>query len=96
MRTEIEIDSDIQEFVPRFCESRKKDLENISKSLAAGDFAGIAKIAHVIKGVSRPYGFPGLEQLGVDLEKGALAKDLSLCAAKYQEMSSYLQKYIKA
>lgn len=93
IRTEVKIDSDIQEFVPRFCQSRKTDLENLSKQLASSDFSGIAKIAHVIKGVSRPYGFPTLEKLAVDLEKAALAQDKSKCAAMYQQMNDYLKKY---
>ncbi|MBC7466633.1 MAG: Hpt domain-containing protein [Bdellovibrio sp.] len=93
VKTEVQIDSDIQEFVPRFCQSRKSDLENLSKQLASGDFTGIAKIAHVIKGVSRPYGFPTLEKLAVDLEKAALANDSATCASMYQKMNDYLKKY---
>jgi len=95
MTTEIAIDSDINEFVPRFCESRKKDMQNIGVMLATDDFGGIAKIAHVIKGVSRPYGFPTLEKYGVELEKAALSQDKATCQVIYGKMDEYLKKYIR-
>lgn len=95
VRTETEIDADIFEFVPRFCESRKKDLQNIANFLLVDDFANIAKIGHVIKGVSRPYGFPTLEKMGVDLEKAALASDKAQCIVLQKQMSDYLKNYIQ-
>lgn len=95
VRTEVEIDADICEFVPRFCESRKKDLVNLATYLATGDFTSIAKVGHVIKGVSRPYGFPTLEKLGIEIEKAALAQDKESCLLIYDKMNDYLKKYIK-
>jgi HPt (histidine-containing phosphotransfer) domain-containing protein len=93
VRTEVEIDADIFEFVPRFFESRKKDIANLEAYLKADDFTAIAKIGHVIKGVSRPYGFPTLEQLAVELEKAALAKDKKSATAAFEKMNVYLKKY---
>lgn len=94
VRTEVEIDADICEFVPRFCESRRKDLQNLATYLAAEDFPAIAKVGHVIKGVSRPYGFPTLEKLAIEMEKGALIKDKAICLAAYDKMNDYLKKYL--
>jgi HPt (histidine-containing phosphotransfer) domain-containing protein len=93
VRTEVEIDADIFEFVPRFFESRKKDIANLEAYLKADDFTSIAKIGHVIKGVSRPYGFPGLESLAVELEKAALSKDKKAATTAFDKMTVYLKKY---
>ena len=92
-RTEVVIDSDISELVPGFCESRKKDLKNLTDFLDHDDFLSIAKIGHTIKGVARPYGFPTLEDLAVKLEKAAKSNDKAGCSEILNSMSTYLKAY---
>ena len=91
-RTEVEVDPDILELVPGFCESRKKDLNNLNTLVQASDFIATAKICHTIKGVARPYGFPTLENLAVKLETAAKESNQKSCL----EILNSAQVYFKA
>lgn len=92
-RTEAIVDADIYELVPGFCESRKKDLRNISSYLAVDDFNAIAKVSHTIKGIARPYGFPTLETLITKLEKAAKASDKAGCEQIFKDIEIYFKGY---
>lgn len=92
-QTEVLIDPEINELVPGFCEARKKDIQNISKLLSENDFGSIAKICHTIKGVSRPYGFPTLENLSRQLETAAKASDGAQSLLLTKQMETYMKKY---
>jgi HPt (histidine-containing phosphotransfer) domain-containing protein len=93
LQSEVAVDEYLQELVPGFVESRRKDIAQLSSLLEAGDFVAIAKICHTIKGVARPYGFPSLETLARSLETAARAQDLVACGQVLAEMKTYLAKY---
>ncbi len=92
-RTEVEVDSDINELVPGFCKSRQKDLQNLANYILAHDYVSIAKVSHTIKGIARPYGFPTLEALVTQLEKAALSQDDRTCREVIAKTSSYFSGY---
>ncbi len=94
-RTEVDVDSDILDLVPGFCESRKKDLNNLSQHVASHDFVAIGKISHTIKGVARPYGFPTLESFAVKLEKAAKEQNHELCLEILNSADQYFKAYCK-
>src|SRR3989338_2245618 len=91
--TETTVDPDIYELVPGFCESRKKDLQALNTHLSANDFNAIAKIGHTIKGIARPYGFPTLETLIIQLEKAAKASDRITCTKVLTDLAPSFQSY---
>lgn len=91
--SEVDVDEDILELVPGFCQSRKKDLKSIGEFLDASDFVAIAKVSHTIKGVARPYGFPTLEAHAVSLEKAAKLSDKEQCSAVLKSMTTYFKAY---
>ena len=93
LRTEVVVDADISELVPGFCESRKKDLQSLAEYLEQDDFISIAKMGHTIKGVARPFGFPTLEELAVQLEKAAKINDKLACSEILNSMRTYLKAY---
>ncbi len=92
-RTEVDVDSDIYELVPGFCKSRQKDLQNLNTFVSSDDFNSIAKVSHTIKGIARPYGFPTLETLVIQLEKAAKDQDKKKCAEVIAQMDSYFSGY---
>lgn len=93
VKTEIIIDSDICELVPRFSEARRKELTILNASVAKEDFVTIAKISHTVKGIARPYGFPALEALFVRLEHAAKASDTATCKNILQDIEKYCNAY---
>lgn len=92
-RTEVEIDPDIFELVPSFCQNRKDELEELCKNLEDNDFESIARTSHTIKGIARPYGFPTLEDFSRQLETAAKAKDATLCKKIIDQAKAYLTQY---
>lgn len=92
-RTEVEVDPDILELVPGFCESRKRDLKNLNDYIGNNDFISIAKVSHTIKGVARPYGFPTLENLAVQLEKAAKEGNQAACLEILNSALQYFKAY---
>lgn len=92
-RTEVEVDPDILELVPGFCESRRKDLSNLNDFVSNNDFISIAKVSHTIKGVARPYGFPTLENLAVKLEIAAKEGDQKKCLEILNSAHQYFKAY---
>lgn len=93
LRTEVDVDSDIFELVPGFCKSRQKDLQNLSTFINSDDFNSIAKVSHTIKGIARPYGFPTLETLVIQLEKAAKNQDKKACEDVIAQMDRYFSGY---
>ncbi len=94
MKTESQIEPEILEIVPLFLNSRKEDLRHLEDYLQNKNFDEIKKIAHTIKGISRPYGFPTLEDMSRQLETQALEKQPQEIQKTLHEMKTYLSKYI--
>lgn len=80
---------DLSDLVPNFLKNRRKDVDMIRQYMADGKFQDIERIGHTIKGVSRPYGFVRLEELGQQIEKAAREKS-PYVAALCLEMEQYL------
>ncbi len=93
LRTEVVVDSDIYELVPGFCKSRQKDLQNLYTFIGSDDFNAIAKVSHTIRGIARPYGFPTLETLVIQLEHAAKNQDKKTCEDVIAQMDSYFSGY---
>ncbi|HEY8270529.1 MAG TPA: Hpt domain-containing protein [Pseudobdellovibrionaceae bacterium] len=89
IKTEIDIDADIIEMVPDFCQARNADFENIAQYLKTKNFTAIAEISHTIKGIAKPYGFPTLEKLCRELELAAKAKDENKCLHVFHQIKEY-------
>lgn len=92
-QTEVVIEPEINELVPGFCLSRRKDIQKMNESLLSKDFISIAKICHTIKGIARPYGFPTLETMAKELEAAAKTSDSDQCRMLLVRINEYLQKY---
>ncbi len=93
MKTEIPIDSEIMEIVPLFLNSRTEDIQNLNLFLKSERFEDIQKIAHTIKGISRPYGFPSLEDLSKKLEHQAKNKSPQDIEQTLLEIQAYLSQF---
>ncbi len=70
------IDKDLEEIVPAFLESRKKDIKTIKKLVEDKNFEELKSSGHKIKGTSGSYGFMDLSKIGARIEEAANAKNL--------------------
>lgn len=64
-----------QEFILKYIERRKTDLENCEQALQGKDFEALARVAHQIKGNAASFGFDDLGHIAIDMETYALKQD---------------------
>jgi len=71
----IQPEPEIEDLVPMFMRNRFKELAQMELADSRGDDEEIRRLAHLWKGVCRPYGFIELEGLSRELEDAAKASD---------------------
>lgn len=64
-----------QEFILKYIERRKTDLQNCEQALQSKDFDAIARLGHQIKGNAASFGFDDLGSIAIDMETYALKHD---------------------
>ena len=60
-----------QELVSQYLRNCRSDLAQLKAALAAGDYDKARSLGHQMKGTGKPYGFPGLTQIGRAIEWAA-------------------------
>lgn len=91
-RIVVHVDPDLQEIIPDFFAIRRKDLEKIDLLLQQGDYAGIGRIGHNLKGAGGGYGFDAISEIGQRLEQAAdrcAVGEIGLCAS---ELADYIDR----
>lgn len=91
--TEVSVETDILDLVPSFLKSRSQELEALESAVTEKDFDTVAKMAHTIKGISEPYGFPRLGVLARDLEFASKARQVQEMQLYLNQMKTYLSTY---
>ncbi len=90
-KTEIEVDPEIADLIPMFLDSRSQDAAKLEDLFKSENFEEMAKICHTIKGIARPYGFPTLESLAIEMESECKRKN----AEKTLELVDQMQKFVR-
>lgn len=80
----------VEDLLPAFLENRRKELEALRTAVATHDLATVLHIAHRMKGVGEPYGFPAISLLGVDFDVAAQKADRRKLAELLKQYASYL------
>jgi HPt (histidine-containing phosphotransfer) domain-containing protein len=88
----VEVDPDLVDLVPGFLDNRRADLGSIHDALARGDYRGIHRIGHNLKGNSGALGFDRLGAVGRELERAALAQDEAGIRAEVERLADYLER----
>jgi HPt (histidine-containing phosphotransfer) domain-containing protein len=72
----VRVDSDLRDLIPEFLRNRKNETGLMRSALDRLDYKTIAVLCHNIKGVGGGFGFEGLFEIGVRLERAAIRQDL--------------------
>ena len=75
MTIKYKIDKELEEIVPAFMESRRKDIDLLSKFISENNYEELRSIGHKIKGTAGSYEFFELSEIGRKIEKCAGDKD---------------------
>lgn len=87
----INIDKDLEDLVPTYLESRKKELLKLNELMAQRSFSEISSIAHKIAGNAGGYGFDELTEIGRRLEASSKAADLENSKKEIENIAQYLE-----
>ena len=60
-----------QALVSQYLQRCRDDLAQLKAALAAGEYETARRLGHQMKGTGKPYGFPGLTQIGRAIEWAA-------------------------
>lgn len=89
------IEDSIRSYLPQFFEHRKQDCINLRVALEQSDFETVTRIGHSIKGVSRPFGFPDLETLGLKIEEAGLQKSRDTVSELLKTLEAFVNEQDK-
>ena len=88
----IEITPGLEEIVPSYLASRREEVPEMLKLLAASDFDRLATLGHNLKGSGGAYGFPELTRFGATLERFAKQEDGAALRTQMTGLGHYLDQ----
>ncbi len=91
-RVVVRVDADLAELIDEYLAHRADDARAILGELAAGDYPGIWRRGHNMKGVGAAYGFDYLTDLGAALEAAARRRDGDAAARCAGALTDYLAR----
>jgi HPt (histidine-containing phosphotransfer) domain-containing protein len=80
----------LAEFIPGYLASRRDELREMIRLLAASDFENLAVCGHNIKGSGTSFGFPEISRIGAALQQSAEQMDAVATGAQLMELEDYL------
>jgi HPt (histidine-containing phosphotransfer) domain-containing protein len=83
---------ELEDVVPTYLASRRKEASEMTELLAASDFKRLSVLGHNLKGTARGYGFPDLVQIGSALEHAANQMDRGTLRTRITDLGNYLQR----
>jgi HPt (histidine-containing phosphotransfer) domain-containing protein len=88
----IEVDSDLVDLIPLFLKSRQKDVQDLGKALAEGNFGALRLIGHSMKGAGSSFGFDAISDMGDRIEIAASGLDIATVQAQTEALTDYLAR----
>ncbi len=88
----ITIDKDLEDLVPTYLETRKKELIKLRELFNQNAALEIAAIAHKLAGNAGGYGFQELTDIGRRLETAGKASDKAQIGIEIENISNYLNQ----
>ncbi|MDH5561382.1 MAG: Hpt domain-containing protein [Deltaproteobacteria bacterium] len=88
----VEVDEELEEFVPDYLQAREKDYEAIHRFVKEGNFEQIQALGHKMKGSGGGYGFDYITECGKYIEQSAKDKSVEDIKVWVENLSEYLKK----
>jgi HPt (histidine-containing phosphotransfer) domain-containing protein len=81
------------EMLRKYHERRKRDLEELTKAVAAKDFEPFCRIGHQLKGNGATYGYEELGRLGQKMEEAGNEKNFAAAESCLAELISWVASH---
>jgi len=82
----------LEELVPPYLSSRRQEIPELAKLLAAADFERLSALAHNLKGSGLSFGFSDLTRLGAALENSSREADTAAVQGLLEQLGDYLNR----
>jgi HPt (histidine-containing phosphotransfer) domain-containing protein len=79
-----------QAMVSQYIEDCRRDLADLKAALAAEEYETARRLGHQMKGTGKPYGFPGLTQIGRAIEWAASKRAAPELGSRIQRLEACL------
>lgn len=87
----VEIDTELADLIPQYLSHRWADLATARHLLTDGDFVGLSRIAHKIRGSAASYGFVRIGEIAHAIETAAEVKDSDSITRLLASYDAYLR-----
>ncbi len=84
-------DADLVDLIDEFVAGLGADIESMREALESGDYDGLCRLAHQMKGAGGSYGYPMLTEAAKAIEDAAKAKDVEASTTALDELESLCQ-----
>ncbi len=81
---------EIAKLAPAYLAARRSELPEMRRALEGGDFSGVRRLGHNLKGTGTSYGFPGLSALGAAIEASSADADAVTLEHHLTELARHL------
>ena len=88
----IQVERDLEDLMPLFMDTRKRDMEGLAKGLASNDFAALRLIGHGMKGSGGAFGFQLVTDIGDIIEASALENDAATIEQQFAVLRDYMAR----
>jgi len=88
----IEINGELEPFIPLFLENIRADCHVLDELLQRGDLEEVENMGHRLKGSGGSCGFDAISELGKTIEHAAAARDRGAVARACRELQRYLDR----
>jgi len=86
----VKIDRTLQDLLPGYLGTRRKDVQKLRRAIAARDLETIRLLGHSMKGSGVGYGFERITDIGRQIKTAAKKQDLE----ELRKLTELLKKYL--
>lgn len=88
------IDSELEDLIPGFIQSRHNDIKALQFAVESGDFETVERLGHSMKGNGAGYGFEGISAIGAALEMAGKEKNGPKSLDQIANLDLYLSNVV--
>ena len=87
----VKVDPDLEDLIPIYIETKRKDILNLREALESGDYEKIRLLGHSMKGSGGGYGLDEISRIGRSIEEAVKEKEDDVIKAQVNNLESYIE-----
>lgn len=88
--TVVYVDEELADLIPEFLENRRRNVEQITRLVQAGNYEELTRLGHTMKGVGGSYGFIEISEIGRGIEEAGARGDQQAITTLCERLAAYL------